>query len=87
MHDTSADYMLPPSRGQPRRRRRAPSACQSSRGQPTPPSSVRNEGRGFILAAPHLTIYPGLAIMLLVLGCHVLGDGLGDGFDPKQRGR
>ncbi|MGH8058221.1 MAG: ABC transporter permease [Candidatus Entotheonellia bacterium] len=57
--------------------------------QPPTPSwgSMLNEGRAFILVAPHLTIFPGLAIMLLVLGCNILGDGLRDAFDPKQRGR
>ena len=38
-----------------------------------------------ILAAPHLTIFPGLAIALLVLGFNFLGDGLRDRYDPKQQ--
>jgi peptide/nickel transport system permease protein len=33
-----------------------------------------------------LTVFPGFAIMLLVLGVNLLGDGLRDAFDPKQRG-
>jgi ABC-type dipeptide/oligopeptide/nickel transport system permease subunit len=46
-----------------------------------------NEGRSFILIAPHLTIFPGLAIMLVVLGLNFLGDGLRDYLDPKLRVR
>lgn len=57
--------------------------------QPPTPSwgSMLNEGRAFILVAPHLTIFPGLAIMLLVLGFNFLGDGLRDALDPKGRRR
>lgn len=56
--------------------------------QPPTPSwgSMLNEGRTFILVAPHLTIFPGMAIMLLVLGFNFLGDGLRDALDPKRRG-
>ncbi|MBI3329704.1 MAG: ABC transporter permease [Nitrospinae bacterium] len=56
--------------------------------QPPTPSwgSMLNEGRAFLLVAPHLTIFPGLAIMLLVLGFNFLGDGLRDALDPKRRG-
>jgi len=39
------------------------------------------------LDAPHLTIFPGLAIALLVLGFNFLGDGLRDATDPKRVGR
>jgi peptide/nickel transport system permease protein len=35
-----------------------------------------NEGRQFLLVAPHLTTYPGLAIMLTVLSLNLLGDAL-----------
>jgi peptide/nickel transport system permease protein len=56
--------------------------------QPPTPSwgAMLNEGRAFLLVAPHLTVFPGFAIMLLVLGVNLLGDGLRDAFDPKQRG-
>ena len=37
--------------------------------------------------APHITIFPGLALMLVVFGFNVLGDGLRDFFDPRLRGR
>ena len=37
-----------------------------------------------ILDAPHVTIFPGLAIALLVLGFNFLGDGLRDRLDPAM---
>jgi peptide/nickel transport system permease protein len=44
---------------------------------PTPSwGSMLNEGRQFLLVAPHLTTYPGLAIMITVLGLNMLGDSL-----------
>jgi peptide/nickel transport system permease protein len=42
-----------------------------------------NYGRIHLLDAPHLTIFPGLAIAVLVLGFNFLGDGLRDILDPK----
>jgi peptide/nickel transport system permease protein len=42
-----------------------------------------NEGRPFLLAAPQLMIYPGLAISLAVIGFNLLGDGLRDVLDPR----
>src|SRR5687767_14894889 len=43
--------------------------------QPPTPSwgSMLNEGRQFLLVAPHLTTYPGLAIMMTVLGLNLVG--------------
>ena len=43
-----------------------------------------NGGRAHLLDAPHLTLFPGLAIALLVLGFNFLGDGLRDLTDPKR---
>lgn len=44
---------------------------------PTPSwGSMLNEGRQFLLVAPHLTTYPGLAIMLTVLALNLFGDAL-----------
>jgi peptide/nickel transport system permease protein len=37
-----------------------------------------NDGSSFLLVAPHLTIYPGVAILVMVLGVHSLGDRLRD---------
>lgn len=55
--------------------------------QPPTPSwgTMLNGGRAHLLDAPHLTIFPGLAIALLVLGFNFLGDGLRDAVDPKLR--
>ena len=57
--------------------------------QPPTPSwgSMLNEGRQFLLIAPHLTTFPGVAIMLVVLGFNFLGDGLRDTLDPRLKGR
>jgi peptide/nickel transport system permease protein len=35
--------------------------------------------------APHLVIFPGLAIMITVLGFNFVGDGLREWLDPKQK--
>jgi peptide/nickel transport system permease protein len=37
--------------------------------------------------APHMTLFPGLALMLVVFGFNVLGDGLRDALDPRLKGR
>jgi peptide/nickel transport system permease protein len=44
-------------------------------------------GRSHLLDAPHLTIFPGLAIAVVVLGFNFLGDGLRDTFDPATSRR
>jgi len=41
--------------------------------------------RAQIFSAPHLLFFPGLAIMLTVLGFNLLGDGLRDALDPRLR--
>jgi peptide/nickel transport system permease protein len=55
--------------------------------QPPTPSwgAMVNEGRQFLLIAPHLTLYPGLAILATVLGLNFLGDGLRDWLDVRSR--
>ena len=55
--------------------------------QPPTPSwgTMLNGGRAHLLDAPHLTIFPGLAIATLVLGFNFLGDGLRNLADPKSR--
>jgi peptide/nickel transport system permease protein len=55
--------------------------------QPPTPSwgSMLNEGRQNLELAPHLAIFPGLAIMLAVLAFNLLGDGLRDVLDPRLR--
>jgi peptide/nickel transport system permease protein len=54
--------------------------------QPPTPSwgTMLNGGRLHLLDAPHLTIFPGAAIAVLVLGFNFLGDGLRDAIDPKR---
>ena len=44
-------------------------------------------GRGYFERAPHLAIYPGLAITITVLAFNLLGDTLRDVLDPRLRGR
>ena len=43
-----------------------------------------DQGIQYLLVAPHLVIFPGLAIALLILGFNFLGDGLRDYFDVKE---
>jgi peptide/nickel transport system permease protein len=54
--------------------------------QPPTPSwgTMLSGGRAHLLDAPHLTLFPGLAIALLVLGFNFVGDGLRDLGDPKR---
>ncbi len=47
--------------------------------------NILSEGRQFISQAPWITLFPGAAIMLTVLGLNVVGDGLRDAFDPRMR--
>src|SRR5207249_4330029 len=42
------------------------------------------DGRGFMLQAPWMVVFPGLAIMLAVLGFNMLADGLRDWLDPES---
>ncbi|MFN2341275.1 MAG: nickel transporter permease [Halanaerobium sp.] len=52
---------------------------------PTPEwGAMLSQGRGYIRTAHHVTTYPGIAIMLSVLGFNLLGDGLRDALDPKM---
>ena len=55
--------------------------------QPPTPSwgAMINAGRGHLLDAPHLALFPGLAILCGVLGFNLLGDGLRDALDPRLR--
>lgn len=52
---------------------------------PTPTwGTMISEGQNAYLFAPWLVIYPGLAILITVLGFNLLGDGLRDAVDPRQ---
>jgi peptide/nickel transport system permease protein len=55
--------------------------------QPPAPSwgVMLSEGRQYLEFATHLAVFPGLAIMIAVLGFNLLGDGLRDALDPQQR--
>jgi peptide/nickel transport system permease protein len=51
---------------------------------PTPEwGAMLSRGRSFISSAPHLVVFPGIAIALLVIGFNLLGDGLRDALDPR----
>jgi len=53
---------------------------------PTPEWGAMLAGeRNQVFSAPHLVFFPGLAIMLTVLGFNLLGDGLRDALDPRLR--
>jgi peptide/nickel transport system permease protein len=54
--------------------------------QPPTPSwgTMINGGRAHLIDAPHLTVFPGLAIAIVVLGFNFLGDGLRDHLDPRK---
>jgi peptide/nickel transport system permease protein len=49
--------------------------------------TIITTGRMFMQTAPWITIFPGLAILISVLGLNLLGDGLRDLADPRLRGR
>lgn len=54
--------------------------------QPTPEWGAMLSGsREFIRDNPHMVLFPGLAIMLIVLALNLLGDGLRDALDPKMK--
>jgi len=44
-----------------------------------------SESRRYFLLSPHLMLYPGMAIAVTVLGFNLLGDGIRDVVDPKNR--
>jgi peptide/nickel transport system permease protein len=55
--------------------------------QPPAPSwgSMLNTAQRFLTNAPWMAIWPGLAIFLIVLSFNMVGDGLRDALDPKER--
>lgn len=46
--------------------------------------AMLSQGKQVLLDAPHVSIFPGLAIMLVVLAFNFLGDGLRDRLDPRS---
>jgi peptide/nickel transport system permease protein len=55
--------------------------------QPPEPSwgSMLNVAKNFLEQAPWMAIWPGASIFLAVLAFNLLGDGLRDALDPRQR--
>jgi peptide/nickel transport system permease protein len=54
---------------------------------PTPVwGGMVNDGYKFLLTNPELSFAPGLAVMLVVFGFNMVGDGLRDALDPRLRG-
>ncbi|WP_031525121.1 glutathione ABC transporter permease GsiD [Siccibacter colletis] len=54
---------------------------------PTPEwGAMLNEARADMVMAPHVALFPSLAIFLTVLAFNLLGDGLRDALDPKIKG-
>ena len=45
--------------------------------------SMLGQERNQIFSAPHLVFFPGMAIIICVLGFNLLGDGLRDALDPR----
>lgn len=53
---------------------------------PTPEwGAMLSTGRSFIRNYPHMTFFPGLAMLITILGMNLLGDGLRDALDPKLK--
>ncbi len=47
--------------------------------------AMLSQGRSYIAQAPHITLFPGLVILLVVIGFNLMGDGLRDALDPKAK--
>ncbi|MDO5062039.1 MAG: ABC transporter permease [Peptostreptococcaceae bacterium] len=53
---------------------------------PTPEwGSMLSAGRQFIRDYPHISMFPGLVIMITIFGLNLFGDGLRDALDPRLR--
>jgi len=51
---------------------------------PTPEwGKMVSDGRSYLMDAPHVSLFPGLAIFMAVMGFNCLGDGLRDALDPR----
>jgi peptide/nickel transport system permease protein len=55
----------------------------------TPPTpswgGMLSDGRAYMRSYPHIAIFPGIAIFITVLAFNLVGDGLRDALDPRQR--
>ncbi|WP_096202864.1 ABC transporter permease [Bacillus sp. FJAT-45350] len=53
---------------------------------PTPEwGAMLSAGRNYMWDAPHVALFPGLAIVIVVLAFNIFGDGLRDALDPKMK--
>nr|WP_232019958.1 nickel transporter permease [Ureibacillus thermosphaericus] len=53
---------------------------------PTPEwGAMLSDGRNYLFNAPHVALFPGLSIVIVVLAFNLLGDGLRDALDPKNK--
>ncbi len=53
---------------------------------PTPEwGAMLSQGRDYIRQAPHVSLFPGLVILFVVIGFNLFGDGLRDALDPKSK--
>jgi len=53
---------------------------------PTWGGMLSDEGRRYMVQAPWMAFAPGIALSLVIFGINMLGDGLRDVLDPRQRG-
>lgn len=55
--------------------------------QPPTPSwgNILKSGQDYLMTAPHIALFSGLAILMTVLGFNLFGDGVRDALDPKQK--
>jgi peptide/nickel transport system permease protein len=57
-------------------------------GVPPPTASwgaMLNDARAYLFGAPHLVVFPALAVMLAVLSFNFIGDAMRDFLDPRSR--
>jgi peptide/nickel transport system permease protein len=47
--------------------------------------AMLSSGRDFLYSAPHIALFPGLAIAIIVLAFNIFGDGLRDALDPRMK--
>lgn len=53
---------------------------------PTPEwGAMLNDGRNYMYQASHITFFPGMMIVIVVLAFNLFGDGLRDALDPKMK--
>ncbi|MBM7662571.1 peptide/nickel transport system permease protein [Bacillus mesophilus] len=55
--------------------------------QPPDPEwgTMLSQGRSYVAQAPHITLFPGIVILIVVIGFNLFGDGLRDALDPKTK--